>query len=153
MPRNLRIDYAGARHHLFNRARQPAELFRDDDDCVEFLSLVAELPERFGVQVHAWCLMPTHYHLLVRSMRGQLSGAAQFLQSQHARLFNRRRKMAGPLFRGRFGSRLVEDDPYWLYLVGYIHLNPVKDRLCASPDQAAGAATGSISAAIAPPSG
>jgi REP element-mobilizing transposase RayT len=100
------------------------------------MELVSALPDRFGVEVVAWCLMPTHYHVLLRSMRGQLSAAVGWLQSEYAQYFNGTRKLDGPLFRGRFGNRLVEDLPYWTHLAAYIHLNPVAARLVNHPDRA-----------------
>ena len=136
MPRRPRLDYAGARHHVFNRARGPSALFQSDDDCVAFLGRLASLRDHFGVQVLAWSLMPTHYHLLLRSMRGQLSPAIGWLQSEYAHHHNRARGLDGPLFRGRFGNRLVEDEPYWLHLAAYVHLNPVEARLVTHPDLA-----------------
>lgn len=136
MPRRPRLDYAGARHHVFNRARGPSALFQSDDDCVAFMGLLSSLDAHFGVQVQAWSLMPTHYHLLLRSRRGQLSPAIGWLQSEYAHHFNRARGLDGPLFRGRFGNRLVEDEPYWLHLAAYVHLNPVESRLVTHPDHA-----------------
>lgn len=64
MARPLRIELAGAWYHVMNRGHRGGTLFRDDADRRRFLGLVAELPERFSLEVHAFVLMDNHYHLL-----------------------------------------------------------------------------------------
>ncbi|MBN2673654.1 MAG: transposase, partial [Deltaproteobacteria bacterium] len=90
--------------------------------------------DRYGIEVHAYSLMPNHYHLLIRSRRGNLSPAMKHLGSVYTLEFNRRHKRDGTLFRGRFKSQLVKDDAYLLYLFAYIHLNPVKAGLASRID-------------------
>ena len=67
MVRPIREDYKGAWHHVMNRGRNRELVFLDDDDAVEFLDTVADTVERFGIEVHAYSLMPNHYHLLLRT--------------------------------------------------------------------------------------
>lgn len=135
MPRPPRLDHPGAHHHVFNRSRSDVDLFVSDEECLEFLDLLSDLPARFGVGVVAFCLMPNHYHLMLRSHRGNLSVAMAWLQSEFSGRVNRRRGLKGPLFRTRFGNRLVEDEAWWRFLPVYLHLNPVKARLIAHPDR------------------
>jgi hypothetical protein len=78
--------------------------------------------------------MPNHYHLLVACPRGGLGAAMQLLQSRFTRHINRTRGADGPLFRGRYRNRVVEDDRYWMHLLAYLHLNPVVAGL--APDAA-----------------
>jgi REP element-mobilizing transposase RayT len=72
MARPLRIDVAGAWYHVRNRGHRGGTLFRNDADRRRFLGALAELPERFGVEVHAFVLMDNHYHLLVRTPQPSL---------------------------------------------------------------------------------
>lgn len=134
MARPLRYDHPGARHHVMNRGARRNPIFAKDDDCVAFLAAVSDLPERFGVEVHAYALMPNHYHLMVESHRGNLSRAMQHVASEYTRTVNARERWDGPMFRGRFTSRLVETDEYWTYLLFYLHLNATRAHLAPDAD-------------------
>lgn len=136
MGRTPRLDAPGCRHHVMNRGARKQPTFAYDVDCDTFLELLGELPARFGLRVHGYALMPNHFHLLLESERGQLSEGMQFLQSQFTRLLNARYDWDGPVFKGRFRNRLVDDDRWWMHLLAYVHLNPVRAHLAASPDAA-----------------
>ena len=135
MPRTLRLDPPGGRHHVMNRGARREPVFLNDADCLVFLEVLAELPTRFGVVVHAYVLMPNHYHLLLTCPRGNLSRAMRHLGAQFtARLNPAHPNWDGPVFRGRFKNRVVQDDAYWMHLLAYIHLNPVRAHLTKDPD-------------------
>lgn len=129
MPRPLRYDPPGGRHHVMNRGARHTPVFRSDDDCVAFLTLIDDKAERYGVEVHAYALLPNHFHLLVVSNRGRLSDFMSQVLGGYARYLNQRPDWDGPVWRGRYKSRLVEEDAYWEYLVAYLHLNPVRAGL------------------------
>ena len=129
-----RSDFLGSRHHVMARGGSRRPIYDSPESRHGFLHLLADLQPRFGVHVHAYALMGNHYHLLVSSHRGRLSAAMQFLNGTHARRFNRRVKQDGPLYRGRFVSRVVEEERYWLYLLAYVHLNPLKDGFVTSAE-------------------
>jgi REP element-mobilizing transposase RayT len=112
-------------------ARRP--VFETDEDRRFFLSLLAREVRAGRIEVHAFCLMLTHFHLLVRSVTGQLSEAMRRIQNRYARWFNRTRRRDGPLFRGRFLSCLVDTLRYRRRVVTYIHDNPVEARLVSDP--------------------
>jgi len=119
-----------------NRGARREPLFFDDAHCVAFLDLVAELPERYGVLVHAYALMPNHFHLLVESIRGQLSRAMGFLGSRYAAWLNRRHPgWDGPVYKGRYHSRPVFVEEHWHHLPIYLHLNPVRAGIVPCVDQ------------------
>ena len=126
-PSDSRDDYRGSRHHVMARGGSRRDIFDGPQARAGFLALLGELEPRFGVHVHAYALMGNHYHLLLSSHRGKLSDAMQYVNGSHARRFNHRVQQDGPLFRGRFVSRAVEDERYWVYLLAYVHLNPFKD--------------------------
>jgi REP element-mobilizing transposase RayT len=127
-----RIDFPNARHHLMNRGSRRENIFPDDVARRLFLDLLAPLSERFGVDVHAYALMPNHYHLLVTSRRGRLDRAMRFVSAEFTRRTNERMGWDGPLFRGRYKNRLVETDDHWRYLLLYLHANPVKAGLATA---------------------
>lgn len=92
---------------------------RLSDDCSGFLEIVGEMVDRFGLEVHAYSLMPNHYHLLVRSVAGNLSRGMQHLDGTYTLWLHKRHQWDGPAFRGRFRSQLVEDEEHLRLLVAY----------------------------------
>jgi REP-associated tyrosine transposase len=108
MARPLRIEIAGAWYHVMNRGQRGTTLFRDDTDRHRFLGLVGELPERFGLEVHAFVLMDNHYHLLLRTGEANLSQAVRWLNVGYAVKFNWAHRCRGTVFQGRFKSVLIQ---------------------------------------------
>lgn len=109
-----------------NRGLAHRAAFEDRRDIRFFLSLVARKVREGEIEVHAYAILTTHFHLLVRSPRGELSRAMMWIENQYVRRFNRRRDRDGSLFKGRFTSRLVDSLTYWHVLIRYIDDNPVQ---------------------------
>lgn len=115
-----------------NRGVAKRPLFEDAADARFFLSKVATEVRRGRLEVHAYCLMTTHYHMLVRSPMGELSEAMRRAQNEHSRRFNRRHKRDGTLIRGRYYSKVVQTLLYRRNVVRYIDANPVRAGLVRS---------------------
>jgi len=98
-----------------------------------FLSRLALRVRAGQIELHAYCILTTHYHLLVRSPTGELSAAMCELHREYSRWFNRTRRRDGPLFRGRFVSKAVDTLEYREQVVRYIDFNPVSAGLVATP--------------------
>ena len=128
MARPIRIEFVGAVYHVMARGNERRAIFFDDQDRRRFLETLAEMVEQFGVRVHAYCLMPNHYHLVVETPRGNLSRAMGWLQVAYTVRFNRQHRRSGHLFQGRYKAQVVEADSYAQGLVLYVHLNPVRPR-------------------------
>ncbi len=145
MARPKRLDYPGAWHHVMNRGGRhaPADvsppparpIFQLEVDCYRFLEAVGDTAQRFDLEVHAYSLMPNHFHLLVRSPHATLSRAMRHLGATYTQAINATYGWDGALFRGRFRSRLVTDDTYLRQLFAYLHLNPVAAHLVKRPDE------------------
>ena len=129
MPRSPRVDYTGAWHHVMNRGADHRNIFESDADRSTFLDSLAAAAERCHLEVHAYCLMSNHFHLLVRSREGQLSAGMKFLSGRFTRVTNVRAGRDGPLFRGRYYSVGVGSDAHLVQACRYIHLNPVVVRI------------------------
>ena len=114
MTRPLRINLAGGWYHVTARGNERRVIYRDDEDRDHFLNLVAEMVELFQVHVHAYVLMPNHYHLLLELPEGNLSGGLQWLNVSYSQGFNRRHRRSGHLFQGRFKSILIDPAPVGL---------------------------------------
>ena len=134
MPRDPRTDYPGATHHIFVRGVARSAIALDDQDYKRTLRFLERTVSRFDVVCHAWCLLPNHSHFLLTSRKANISPAMQWFGSRTAQTFNERYDRSGHLYQGRFGSRLVESDRYFLELTRYIALNPLRAGLCESAD-------------------
>ncbi len=116
-------------HHVMVRGIDRCDIFRDDADRRDLLERLVSLAPRMGLVIYAWSLLPNHFHLLARSGKPGLSAFMRRLQTGYAVSFNSRHRRAGHLFQNRFKSILVEEEPYLLELVRYIHLNPLRAGL------------------------
>jgi putative transposase len=129
MPRHARLDAPGALHHVIGRGIEGTEIFRTDGDREDFLSRLAELCRGGAFHVYAWTLLPTHFHLLVRTGGQPLATSMRKLLTGYVVNFNRRYRRFGHLFQNRYKSIICEDEPYLLELTRYIHLNPLRAGL------------------------
>ena len=128
MARPLRVEFVDAAYHVTARGNERRIIFGDDADRQRFLDTLGEACERCGLVVHAYCLMPNHYHLLAQTPRANLSRAIGWLQTTYCIRYNRRHHRCGHLVQGRFKAHLIEADSYARQLVRYVHLNPVRPR-------------------------
>ncbi len=129
MPRHSRLDAFGTLHHVIGRGIEKAKIFRADVDRNDFLGRFADLCQKGSLIAYAWALMPTHFHLLIRTGRESLSQSMKKLLTGYVVNFNLRHKRHGHLFQNRYKSIICEEDPYLLELTRYIHLNPLRAGL------------------------
>jgi putative transposase len=106
MPRQLRIQYEGAVYHLMSRGDRREEIFWDDLDRTSFLQRLGAACQKTGWQVHAYCLMNNHFHLVVETWRANLVEGMKWLLGTYAMRFNRRH-------RGDIESKANRDRPNW----------------------------------------
>lgn len=126
MPRRARLDIPGALHHVMIRSIERRDLFADDHDRQQFLNKLGEYVLATGSSVYAWALMRNHVHLLLRSGPSGMPAVLRKLLTWYALYFNKRHRRTGHLFQNRYKSILCEEEPYFLSLVRYIHLNPLR---------------------------
>jgi len=135
MARPLRIDIENGWFHVMNRGIAHGPVFLHDSDRIEFGARLADIHDRFGIETHAYCLMETHYHLLLHCPDGGLSTAMQRFGSMYTQHVNNRLGRDGALFRGRFHSKLITDERYLVAAARYIHRNALDLRGVESVDQ------------------
>ncbi len=129
MPRQSRIDTAGALHHIIARGIERRRIFEDDQDRYDFLKRLTPILEQTQTTCYAWALIPNHFHLLLRTGAVPVATVMRRLLTGHAQSYNRRHHRHGHLFQNRYKSILCQEDPYFLELVRYIHLNPLRAGL------------------------
>jgi putative transposase len=130
----LRLEFEGALYHLCARGNRRERIFADEKDCLRFLALLKESLGHYGVEIHAYVLMPNHFHLLARTPKTNLSRWMRWLIGTYSISFNRRHRKSGHLFQGRYKSFVVEGGNYLLGLSRYLHLNPVRGRVKSAGD-------------------
>ena len=141
-------------YHLYNRGNNKLPIFNDKSDYMRFILLlylsnhtdsekvttlfdqglsVSDIFKKYSknndvlVNIGAYCLMPNHFHILVREIKGSgMSKMMQKLLTAYSMYFNRKNERTGGLFESRFKATHVDSDEYLKYLYSYIHLNPVK---------------------------
>jgi REP-associated tyrosine transposase len=154
MARKARVEFAGAVYHVLDRGDRREAIFRDDEDHERFLRTLGETCARTGWGVHAYVLMRNHYHLLLQTPEANLVAGMHWFQATYTQRFNRRHRLSGHLFQGRYsrakrdrlrvarspegtrqGVNAVVVDPearsYFATLSDYIHLNPVRAHIVA----------------------
>ena len=129
MPRQPRLDAPGVLHHVMVRGIERRAIFRDAADRTDFIARVAALAEQEALTVYAWALLPNHAHLLVRTGTRPLHRSLRSLLTGYAGAFNRRHHRVGHVFQNRYKSIVVEEEPYLLELVRYLHLNPIRAQV------------------------
>ncbi len=129
MPRQARIDAPGALQHIIIRGIERRNIFRDNTDRHRFRDRLGEVLARSGTPCYAWALMPNHVHLLLRTGATTIATVMRRLLTSYAVTFNWRHKRHGHLFQNRYKSVLCQEDPYFLELLRYIHLNPIRGGL------------------------
>ena len=129
MPRQPRLDAPDTLHHVMVRGLERRAIFRDDADRAEFVARLAALAAAGALTVYAWALLSNHAHLLVRTGTRPLARSMRSLLTGYAGAFNRRHKRVGHLFQNRYKSIVVEEEPYLLELVRYLHLNPLRAQV------------------------
>ena len=129
MPRQARLDFPGALHHIMVRGINKSAIFNDNQDRSRFLERLGQNLIKTQSAVYAWVLLETHIHLLVRSGGPGISALMRKLLTWYAQYYNRRHRRTGHLFENRYKSILCDEETYLLALVRYIHLNPIRAKV------------------------
>lgn len=132
MARPLRLNFPSALYHVTSRGNRRAPIFRDDADRRIWLSVLAKVCERHHCVIHSFCQMTNHCHLLVETVEANLPSCMRQLNGHYSQHFNRRHRVVGHLFQGRYKAILVQKDSYLLEVSRYIVLNPLRANTVAT---------------------
>jgi REP-associated tyrosine transposase len=135
MPRRLRVSSGGFAYHVLNRAAGRNLLFNEDADYVAMERVIARTHERLPIRIVCYCLMPTHWHLLLWPREdGDLSEFMRLLTVTHAQRLHAFRRTAGtgPLYQGRYKSFPIQRDDHFLTVCRYVERNALRATLVKS---------------------
>lgn len=137
MPRKPRLEFPGAIYHVLSRGDQREDIFLCDVDRYDFLKTLAEVCRKTSWQVHAFCLMRNHYHLVVETPNPDLVVGMAWLQSTYTIRLNNRHNLTGHVLSGRYKAQLVEGsgNGYLRTACDYVHLNPARARLLEADER------------------
>lgn len=135
MARKQRYHIPGAFYHVMLRGNDGQTIFFSDADRCRMCLLIQEGVEKYGHRVHAFCLMGNHIHLLLQVGNIPLSKSIHNLSFRYSQFINRRHKKIGHLFQGRFKAVLIQEKAYFLRLLRYIHMNPIRAHLVKEPEE------------------
>ena len=137
MPRMMRVEYPGAIYHVIDRGDRRENIFVTDVDRHDFLKTLAEACHKTGWQVHAWCLMNNHFHLILETPGANLVEGMRWLLSSYTIRLNHRHQLSGHVFSGRYKALLVDGGAggYLRTACDYVHLNPARASLLAREER------------------
>ena len=133
MPRPPRLHVPGACYHVILRGNHCEALFGSTSDRHVLNDIVADVLSRFGSRIHAFCWMTNHLHLLTQIADRPLGEIMQRIAMRYSRYRHKALRTCGHLFERRYKAKLVDVDAYFLTLLRYIHLNPVKAHIVTDP--------------------
>jgi putative transposase len=134
LSRKHRVWFPGARFHITSRGNRRSAIFYDDFDREAYLQFLEEARCYFPFYLHSYCLMTNHIHLQIETIQHHPKDMMKMLNSRYAMYFNKRHRLVGHVFQGRYGSELIDSSDYLLEVNRYIHLNPVEAKMVKSPE-------------------
>lgn len=135
MTRPLRLEFPGALFHVTCRGNAKQAIFWDDADRTEFLCLLGRCVKRFDWILPAYALMLNHFHFLIQLRIETLSRGLHWLNGEYASYFNERHGRVGHVFQGRPHAPLIDEQTYFLEVLRYVVLNPVRAHIVATPEE------------------
>jgi len=136
MPRRYVKFVKGNFYHVYNRAKNQQKIFYESDNYLYLLRLLKNNTKKHTITIIAYCLMPNHYHFLMRvDGYGDLSRCVSTTWNSYVQAFNKKFNRSGSLCDDRFKAIHVDRETYLIYLCRYIHRNPLKANLVSKLEQ------------------
>ena len=130
MPRTARAAIGGVIYHVLNRGNGRRGIFRKPPDYQAFVQLLLDAKNKAHIELFGFCLMPNHWHLILRPAgNGDLAAYLSWVSNTHVKRYRAHyRHTSGHLYQGRYKSFAVEQDDYLLTLLRYVEANPVRGK-------------------------
>lgn len=135
MPRKNRVILEGAIYHIYQRGNNKEYIFENPKHKAFFIKQIKEYNKLYDFQLLAYVIMNNHYHLLIKANKTSISEIMFSINNVLGKYLNRELKRTGHIFEDRFKSKLVDDEAYLIWLLRYIHRNPIRANLSKTPDE------------------
>ena len=135
MPRAAREKSQSETYHIMLRGINQQQIFEDEEDYKKFIEILKTYQAICEYKVFAYCLMGNHIHLLMEFKKEPIEQVFKRIGSKYVYWYNVKYQRKGHLFQDRFKSEPVDDDPYFLTVIRYIHQNPLKAGLCKNAEE------------------
>jgi putative transposase len=136
MPRTARASVGGVIYHAMNRGNRRAAVFHKEGDYEAFVDALREARQRLPVDLFGYCLMPNHFHLVIRpAADGDLGRWMRWLLTTHAQRYHRHYQTSGHVWQGRFKAFPIQDDAHLTTVLRYVERNPVRAELVARAEE------------------
>ena len=133
--RRARITYPGAYHHVMNRGYDGKDIFCGNENKNQFLNYLEDAAKKMKIRIFAYCIMDTHYHLVLENSTGRLSDFLKLLNGNYGMYYRKVNGGKGYVFQGRFKSTLIENDAYLIQSIVYLLENPVRAGIVHDAEQ------------------
>lgn len=134
MPRSPRVNIQGILYYVTSQGGHEQQVFKDNADYGEYISLIAQYKKSFDFKLFAYCLMPNHLHMLIElKNENPLSSIMHDITSKYTKIFNSKYDLKGHLFKGRFNSVIAQKEPNLLPFIRHIHLHPKRAAIASDP--------------------
>ena len=135
MPRKARIKSPFNVYHIMIRGINKQDIFYEARDYIKFIDIIFDVREKLDFDLLAYCLMSNHVHFLIMEKEVSIGEVMKRIAGKYALWFNKKYDRVGHLFQDRFRSEAIDSDQYFLSVLKYIHMNPVKGGICNRPDE------------------
>jgi REP element-mobilizing transposase RayT/DNA-binding transcriptional regulator YiaG len=116
-------------YHIMLRGNERKDIFIDEEDKGKFIKIVFKKKADEAFKLYAYCIMDNHLHLVIQEQKEAISKVIKKIATSYAYYFNTKYKRVGHLFQGRYKSETIEDEPYLLSVIRYVHNNPQKAEI------------------------
>ncbi|KUO72370.1 MAG: hypothetical protein APF77_05975 [Clostridia bacterium BRH_c25] len=130
MGRPWREEYKGGIYHVIARGNNKEYIFKESIDKGYFIKQLKETIEGMNYRIFGYVLMDNHYHMLIQTMDKKLQEIMHQINNKYSKYFNGKYKRVGHVFQGRYKATLVQDERYLIWVLRYIHQNPVQAGIC-----------------------
>ena len=136
MSRPPRVLSATGLYHIIFRGINHLNIFEEKEDYKKMLEILGKLKEKENIEIYAYCLMTNHVHIFLKEKEiGDIKRVMHKLLTTYVVWFNRKYQRSGSLIGNRYKSEPIEEEKYYFALVRYIHQNPVRAKICKTPDE------------------
>lgn len=135
MPRKNRVIFDGALYHVFHRGNNREYIFGNDKHKAFFLKEIKEYQKKFDYELLAYVIMDNHYHLIVRTIKSSISEIMFNINNVMGKYLNRELNRTGHIFEERYNCKIIDSDSYLVWLLRYIHRNPIRANICSDLNQ------------------